>query len=647
VCGIAGYLDHSMEGAQGREVLGQMGQAVRHRGPDGEGVWQDIANGIGIVHRRLEIVGLGQQGRQPMVSQSERFVLAYNGEIYNFRELRSTLEKSGIRFFGNSDTEVLLAGIEKWGIEETIGKAAGMFAFALYDKAENELFLVRDRLGEKPLFFSQNSGKIIFGSDIRALSCHPSWDDEISLDAISSLLGYSYIPDPLTIFDNIKKVKPGWIHRFSFNAGYWSQKEAKAWWVTQDFDNRFAWIEPPANPERELDSLLRLIINEHGSADVPIGTLLSGGIDSTLVTAILQEVSQKSIKTFTVSFQEKEYNEGHYGRQVADKLGTDHVELLMTEDDVLDLIPQLAKVYDEPFADSSQIPMLAVSQVAARDVSAVLTGDGGDEIFGGYNRYIWLPRLCRWRARVPTVIARAIESGLKAVPEGRWNQLGDKLSGDMLGLVPKIPQFGEKVYKIADVVGAKSANEAYHRLVFRSLPSALCVGRNSFTKLLFESDAAWLSGKTIQEKMMLQDMTTYLPGDILVKTDRAAMSVGLETRAPFLDYRVIGFARQLPFDLLFSHGEGKVILRRLLKNYIPYDLVDRPKAGFAVPIGKWLRGPLFDWASYLLSKEVICAEPYFRFEAVNKLWREHLSGKKNCQQQLWPVLMFQSWLLSK
>jgi asparagine synthase (glutamine-hydrolysing) len=640
MCGISGYLDVRYDEVTGRRLLMSMNQKLHHRGPDGSGIWTDTDSGVGLGHTRLSIVGHGEAGAQPMISQSGRYVLTFNGEIYNFRELRILLEDCNYPFRGSSDTEVLLGSIETWGLDEALPRFEGMFGFALFDKKVQELFLVRDRLGEKPLYFGWGDhGHIGFSSDLRGLMYLVDGAPSISRRSLANLIGYSYIASPFSIFSRIDKVRPGSLVRFKRSEKQWTRVAIDSWWQIDSKTSRTCWVPGTSKNKTKLKLLevLEEVIDQQGNADVPVGAFLSGGVDSTLVTAIHQKNRRESIKTFTIAFSEVEFNEGRHASLVAEKIGTDHKEFILTPDEALEVIQTIPQAYGEPFADSSQVATLAVCRAAAQTVSAALTGDGGDEVFGGYNRYVWAPRIWSFRESCPDLLLKVARFMLEKPSPGSWRVLQKYISS-----VGGITQFADKMHKVAWALSASTKTELFRGLIsHHRLLGAVIGGQpddvgNSYRSVLEGPDP-------FGRAMMQVDLLTYLPEDILVKLDRASMSVGLEARAPLIDIRIIDFMRKVPTDYLFEARQGKTLLREALKMYLPIKLIERPKAGFAVPIGEWLRGPLQGWADALLTKDRLLAEGLFDADLVRNFWKEHLRGKIDCHQSLWPVLMFQAW----
>jgi asparagine synthase (glutamine-hydrolysing) len=628
MCGIAGFIDYRKRfaGEEMRDLARAMACEVEHRGPDDSGEWIDAEAGIALGHRRLSIIDLSPLGSQPMVSHSGRFVIAYNGEVYNFPALRRELEADGIPFKGNSDTEVILAAFELWGVEKAVTRFNGMFAFALWDRRERELHLVRDRLGIKPLYYGRIDGSMLFASELKAMRRHPSFKPEIDRDVLALFFRFNYIPEPWSIYKGIRKLPPGTLVTFRVDGGeegprpYWSAAEA----VERGLADPFNGSEDEAL--EELEALLRDSVKMRMISDVPLGALLSGGIDSSLVSSLMQAEASGRIKTFTIGFESADYNEAEDARAVAAHLGTDHTELYVSPGDALAVIPEMPKIYDEPFSDSSQIPTCLVSRLVRKHVTVCLSGDGGDELFGGYNRHVWLERIRKGVGRLPRALRAALALGIKALPPRSWDAVyrtaGRILPGDHRQRTP-----GEKLHKLAGILPVRGADAMYY--------AALSV---------FVTQKELHPGiREFPHKMMFLDLIGYLPGDILTKVDRASMAVSLELRVPYLDHRVVEFAWRLPLDFKIKNGVGKRPLRRLLHRHVPRELVDRPKAGFGAPIVDWLRGPLREWAEELLDEGRLRREGFIEPGPVRKKWRQHLSGRRNWQYHLWDVLMFQAW----
>ncbi|MBK6899726.1 MAG: asparagine synthase (glutamine-hydrolyzing) [bacterium] len=644
VCGLAGILTRS-PGPDDGAGLERMTATLAHRGPDGSGSWHDAEAGIHLGHRRLAIIDLTDEGRQPMVSASGRYVIAFNGEIYNHPELGEELADLGHAFRGTSDTEVLLAALDQWGLVATLACCVGMFAFALWDRREHILALARDRLGEKPLSYGWMGASFVFGSELKALQAHPAWRGEIDRDALAGFMRYSAVPAPASIYRGVRRLLPGSFLTLDDRTARGALPEPQIYWSVGGA-TAAGRAAPFAGGEDEaaekLDGLLRQSIRGQMLADVPIGSFLSGGIDSSAITAIMQSLSPRPVKTFCVGYQEAGYDESASATAVARHLGTEHLNLMVTPQEAREVIPDLPRIWDEPFADSSQIPTYLVSQLTRSHVTVGLTGDGGDEVFGGYNRHLWGRRIWRRASRYPLPLRRAAAAALGGPSPRAWNLLfgagGAALPQAMRQRLP-----GEKIHKLAGVLDADGYQDMYQRLIATwRHPAEVVIGSRfaDLPSIIPPAD----HDMDIAEYMMVNDMRTYLANDILVKLDRAGMAVSLETRAPYLDHRVVEFALSLPLSMKIGEGVGKRILRQVLNRYVPHDLVDRPKMGFSVPIGDWLRGPLRPWAEDLLSESRLRADGFLEPGPVRALWREHQSRRKDRHHCLWNVLMFQSWL---
>ncbi|MDB4912606.1 MAG: hypothetical protein JWM95_250, partial [Gemmatimonadetes bacterium] len=642
MCGIAGYWDAAGLPDDAEGVLRAMTTAIAHRGPDDSGGMCDAGSGMAIGHRRLSIIDTSATGHQPMSSASARFRIAFNGEIYNFRELRGDLEASGVRFRGTSDTEVLLEAVEQWGLLATIKRAAGMFAIALWDVQERTLHLVRDRVGEKPLYYGRMGGVLLFGSELKALKQHPAWRGEIDRSALALYLRFSYVPAPHSIYSGIRKVRPGTI--LSFAAGADSEPVETQYWSARETVEH-GMRDPITLPDAELvDACAKRLsdtIGEQMISDVPLGAFLSGGIDSSLIAALMQAQSAAPVKTFTIGFSVREYNEAEHARAVAAHLGTDHTELYVTPRQALDVIPRLPTMYDEPFADSSQIPTFLVAQLARTRVTVSLSGDGGDEVFGGYHRYVWAERLRRKFRMVPRPMRGAMARGIRALSPARWNAVFAS-AGAFVPTRMSIP--GERMHKLANLLTASTAEQLYTGLVSQwPDPSAVSPGSVEPLNILADS-SQWAQLDEFAQRMMYLDLISYLPDDIMVKVDRATMAVSLESRAPFLDHRVIEFAWRVPQHSKIRNGRTKWLLREVLDRHVPRALIERPKMGFGVPLEYWLREDLHDWAGDLLGERRLRQDGYFDADVVLEKWKEHQSGARNWQHLLWNILMFQAWL---
>lgn len=642
MCGISGFIQlPGSDGAVMRDNAIRMAEKLRHRGPDDAGVWVDAGAGIALSHRRLSILDLSSAGHQPMQSESGKYLITFNGEIYNHLALRDELGAHAWR--GHSDTETLLVAIERWGIQLTLQKAVGMFALALWNRRERSLTLARDRFGEKPLYYGVQRGVLLFGSELKSLQAHPVFTGDIDRNVLALFFRYNYIPAPYSVYRGIYKLEPGCLLTVCSAADplkpepYWSLQQV----VESGQRNLFGGGEQEAVVE--LERLMRKAISDQMLADVPLGALLSGGIDSSAVVALMQAESSRPVKTFTISFEEEGYDEAVHARAVASHLATKHTELRVSSAHALAVIPSLARVYDEPFSDSSQVPTLLVASLAREHVTVCLSGDGADEAFGGYNRYFIGTRLWQKMNWLPTSLRQILSRMLLSVHPERWNCL----IGAVSGLLPARVRFGnpgDKLHKLAGVLGATGAEAFYHGLVSHCGDPSRFVIDSIEPRTLVTDLARWPALPDFASRMMAVDAQSYLTDDILCKVDRAAMSVSLEIRVPYLDHRLFEFAWRLPLDMKLREGQGKHILRQVLYRYVPKELIERPKMGFGVPIDSWLRGPLKDWAEELLDEGRLRREGYFNPRPIRQKWSEHLSGKRNWQYHLWDVLMFQSWM---
>lgn len=647
MCGISGFLECNVVNTEEsfKNSIDKMNAHLVHRGPDNDGCWYDMEAGIALGHRRLSIIDVSPEGNEPMISAGGRYVITYNGEVYNYRELRRELETAGWRFSGHSDTEVMLAAFEKWGLEESVKRFIGMFAFALWDRQERCLSLVRDRIGEKPLYYGWQGNTFIFASELKAICAYPGFCANIDRNSLALFMRHAYIPAPYSIYKGIKKLIPGTIITITADKPGYYPEPIPYWSFKQIAEAGLA--HPYAGSEDEaiinLDNLLRDAIKHQMIADVPLGAFLSGGIDSSTIVALMQAQSNVPVKTFSIGFYEQAYNEAQYAREVAEHLGTEHTELYVTPEEAMSVIPRLPELYDEPFADSSQIPTHLVAALARQKVTVSLSGDAGDELFGGYNRYFWGRSIWNKVGWIPRPLRFAGAGALRVLPPAVWDKI-------FAGLGPVLPKEfrqrlpGDKVHKLAEVLAVGSPEAMYRNLVSTwKNPQELVIGATEPLTVLTEPQQ-WAEISDFTLRMMYLDTLSYLPDDILVKVDRACMGVSLESRVPFLDHRVVEFAWRLPLEMKIRNGEGKWILRQVLYRYVPSELIDRPKMGFGVPIDSWLRGPLKDWAEDLLSEKRLREEGFFQSEMVQAKWQEHLSGKRNWQHYLWPVLMFQAWL---
>jgi asparagine synthase (glutamine-hydrolysing) len=645
MCGIAGILSSERE-ALGTNIAA-MTRSLFHRGPDADGIFVDPEAGVALGHRRLAILDLSERGAQPMHSACGRFVIVFNGEIYNHLALRRELEQAEPQNWrGSSDTETLLAGIARWGVAGTLEKSIGMFALALWDRVERRLTLARDRFGEKPLYYGFIGAgartALVFGSELKALRAHARFERTIDRGALALFLRYSYVPAPHSIYSNVFKLEPGSIAAFD-SAGIATHRPAKeAYWRYDDVAR--AGLADPILDEREgleaLESQLREAIGLQLVADVPVGAFLSGGIDSSTIVALMQAQSSRNVKTFTVGFEETGFDESPYAAAVARHLGTEHTEIRVTPQETRAVVPKLPAIYDEPFGDSSQIPTSIVCALARREVTVALSGDAGDELFGGYNRYVMGPKLWKVLGAPPRPLRHILGGIVDVLPRWGWTSLQ---FAPELGR--RLAPFADKAYKIGPSLGDMLCTDDLYRALVtewtaNGVPALAAQGLA--TRL---DDVSSYSGiGEAEHRMMLLDGVTYLPDDILAKVDRAAMAVSLETRVPLLDHRIAAIAWRLPLGMKIRNGESKWALRQILYRHVPKRLLERPKAGFAIPVGQWLRGPLADWAEGLLDEATLRSEGYLDADHVRRLWTEHRSGTRDWTGRLWNVLMFQAWL---
>jgi len=631
MCGFAGFYSLKYSVNKPTELLTKMADEIIHRGPDDAGIWFLENETIGFSHRRLSIVDLSPAGHQPMLSSTERYVLAFNGEIYNHLNLRLELEKETFcDWHGHSDTETLLKGFEVWGVKETIVKTIGMFAMSIWDNTEKSLILLRDRLGEKPLYYGWQNDILLFGSELSALKQYPNFSSEINREALSLLIRQGFIPAPYCIYEGINKLMPGTMLVYYPGS---KKPETVTYWCVNDVIQNGS-NKPFGGTKEELVDELALklgdAVERQMMADVPLGAFLSGGVDSSTIVALMQSRSSKPVKTFSIGFYEDGYNEAEHAKAVAKHLGTDHTELYLTEEDALAVIPELAHLYSEPFADSSQIPTFLVSKMAKEHVTVVLSGDGGDELFAGYGRY--KKTLDMWNKinKIPLSARPTLASFIKAIPVTIWNKL------------PIGNNIGDQIHKGADALVSKDFEDFYGNYL-------MAHSRNPESIVINGSDPHYLKERfkgvklNNNEKMALIDHHSYLPDDILCKVDRAAMGVSLETRVPLLDHSIVEFAAKVPMNVKVFDGQTKWPLKQVLYKYVPRELIDRPKKGFGIPLEKWLRGGLKNWASELLSEDKIKAQGFFYPEMVSEIWSEHQCGTRNWSYLLWNILMFQAW----
>jgi asparagine synthase (glutamine-hydrolysing) len=655
MCGIVGFIVNNDRHFDIDSTITKMSKKLTHRGPDDSGFWTDKFHGIALGHTRLSILDLSNAGHQPIHSSCGRYTMTFNGEIYNHIEIRGMLHKEhGVTqssFSGSSDTETLITAFSYFGIERTLDLISGMFAIALFDKHENKLCLIRDRMGEKPLYFGWSKGSFLFSSELKSLKEYPDFDNKIDRDVVALYMRYLYIPAPYSIYKNIYKLEPGCILKIDISnmpsaadsalfsdttlegisiKKWWSLSKTKSNAKKESIDDEKVAVD-------SLNELLLHVVNSQSHSDVNIGAFLSGGVDSTLIASLMQHNSVSPIDTFTIGFEDQDFNEAVYAKQISDYLGTRHHEYYLSSKDMLDVVPKMQYIYDEPFADSSQVATYLISKIAKQKVTVSLSGDGGDEVFGGYNRYIHAPKL--WR-------------GISWIPSKLRNQLFHIASASsfplrMVNLYSRnlINRPFEKINKLSSRMKyVHNKEDLYHSLVSEwQRPNDVVLGSSklptSLEKSIIESPM-----QTFEENMMYWDSISYLPDDILCKVDRASMSNGLEVRVPFLDRKIIEFASRIPLSMKINNGESKWILRQVLSKYVPMELIDRPKSGFSIPVGDWMKNSMLEWSEDLLSPERIISDGYFDNKKVQKIWKEHVNNKKDWSASLWSILMFNSWL---
>ncbi len=646
MCGITGFIDYSENRTEEtlNNILLSMTDTLAHRGPDDSGTWIDTPSGVCLGHRRLSIIDLSPAGSQPMISADKRYVIICNGEIYNFTELKKELEQEGYPFKGRSDTEVLLASIQVYGLEKSLKKTVGMFAFALFDRDEKVLYLARDRMGEKPLYYGWAGSSFLFSSELKALRKHPQFSSDIDRNALSLFLQLSYIPSPHCIYSGIRKLIPGqWlkIHTYPDKKNiethkYWSVEDA----ASEGLKYPFTDSQEAAD---ELERLLFRSVKMQMVSDVPIGAFLSGGIDSSTIAAVSQACSRSKINTFTAGFYEKSHNEAEYAKQVANHLGTNHYEMYVSSSDAIDVIEGLPAIYDEPFADPSQIPTCMISKLFRKHVTVALSGDGADELFGGYNRYIWGKNIRNLTGALPFSAKMLLKTMMMAVSTQGWDRLF-KILSIFIPARLKVSHPGDKIHKLARTIDSRNLKDLYTKIISH-IDASEKIAYHSDSYFHFDNIFNHINSPSdFIAFMQLADMCSYLPDDILVKVDRASMAASLESRAPFLDHRIVEFSWKLPLEMKLQQGKGKWLLRQVLKRYVPDNLIERPKTGFGVPVDLWLKGPLYNWAEELLQPEKLNRDGFFCPEPILTKWQEHISGKRNWQYFLWNVLMFQAWI---
>lgn len=642
MCGIAGFIAN--ERIDFEDVLLGMANKLHHRGPDSKGIWYDEKIGVGLAHARLSILDLTETGNQPMISVTGRYIIIFNGEIYNNITLRNELDLiSKNKWKGTSDTETLLHGIERWGIETTLQKCVGMFAIALWDCQELTLTLIRDRMGEKPLYYGWVNNNFVFSSELNALKKIPNFKNEINSDSLSLYMSYSSVPEPYSIYNDIYKLKSGSFLQFCKKENKICRH--KEYWSVESIANQNNLPSFNGTVEKAISSLEDLLMDSVGLqmiSDVPTGAFLSGGVDSSAIAALMQAQSARKIDTFSIGFDEKAYNEAEYAKSVANHLGTNHHETYVTFKDALEIVPKISKIYSEPFSDSSQIPTYLVSQIAKRNVTVCLSGDAGDELFGGYARYQLANNLWNKVSKFPPSLKTVVHNIIKYLPYSFWHTILYPLKGKKNKIDLPI-NFADKLLKANKLLKIETRKDFYHLgFMNHNLDLKNWLVHSNKPGTIFENNKLKLD--SFITEMMATDLMTYLTNNNLAKVDRAAMYNSLETRVPFLDHRVVSFALSVPLAYKLRNGVDKWILRQVLYKHVPKNLIERPKKGFAVPMEIWLRGPLKEWGESLLNEKRLKEEGFFNPKFINKKWEEHLSGKRNWQVELWNVLVFQSWL---
>ena len=634
-------------GLGGADRIRGLTDRLLHRGPDGGDTWSSTGGQVSLGHRRLAVIDPRAVSAQPMHSCCGRFTIVFNGEIYNYRALRERL--SGHPFRTSSDTEVLVETIARLGIDETLPLLNGMYAFAVYDEHRNTMHLVCDRLGEKPVYYGQVASQIVFASELKAIEAHPQFHGKIDRDSLALFLRYNYIPAPFTIYQDVRKLEPAQHLTFRLDRGVATLQKSDTYWSLRKVVEDGLTSRAPGTEAQLLDDLearLRETVASRMISDVPLGAFLSGGYDSTLVVAMMKASSDRPIQTFSIGQQDEQYNEAVHAKAVADHLGTEHSEWIVSAEDALDVIPTLESMYCEPFADASQIPTYLVSKMARRRVTVALSGDGGDELFGGYNRHFKAAGLWSRMQKFPTWTRAVLAKGLRSLTAQQWNKVYGKLEF-LLGKRNAFALPGTKLHKLSGILDARSQLDLYRRLTSTHQdPTTLLVsGTEPLDRVTNEKDHP--KGIQFEELMMYLDSITYLPGDILTKVDRASMATSLEARVPLLDHRLVEYAWRLPLSMKVRDGEGKWALKQIVHRHVPREIMQRPKMGFSVPLDQWLRGPLRTWAEDLLAPDRIESDGFFKSAPIQHLLQQHLSGHQQNEHKLWSILMFQSWQMAR
>ncbi len=649
MCGIAGLVDYRSRLGDLRKSTEDLTDCLSYRGPDASDYWTHEETRLGLGHRRLSILDLSELGKQPMKSASGRFIIDFNGEIYNFKGLRNSLKKIGHHFRSDSDTEVLLACFEEWGLEKSVSKFNGMFAFALFDRETRKLYLIRDRLGIKPLYYGWVNDVFAFGSELKPFKTLPEFRNPINRSALREYMWNGYVPHPYSIYEGISSLTPGHLVEIQLSEGGLPVvSRSRAYWTLEDAiasNGSFKGTEEDAS--RQLESLLLDSVSLRMIADVSLGAFLSGGIDSSLVVSLMQSQSNKAVKTFSIGFEEKKYDEAGFAREVANHLGTDHSELYVSGDDAREVIPLLSSMYDEPFADSSQIPTYLVSKLARKDVTVSLSGDGGDELFAGYTEAYGMRHLWKKLASIPGPIRSGIGSIAGVIPNALLGVLDAPLSAALANYGHSGSTGTEKLQKLTEILKIKDFEQFYRRVRSHWVEEDIVLGDFAQLDSIYDSPRTKNISSSLLERAMFMDLNSYLPDDILVKLDRASMAVSLESRVPLLDHRVVEFAWSLPLEYRSTNQQSKKLLRSVLYRHVPKELIERPKKGFGIPVGEWLAGPLKDWMESLIEPSRLNQEGFLKTELIRSRWIEHQEGKKDWGHYLWDVAMYQSWLDAK